>query len=233
MITNKLSLGFIKSPWHDQLYSITALMAWVTLSVIRITRLHWLIHPVHHMYHWASCNESSCHDHKYSILLGFIQWVTLSKRLYHWVSWTETPCHDHVYCITGLNGLSPLHHTVCITGLLELSPVHHTVCITGLRALSSPIQRRYQWASWTESFRYDHTYSIIRFHALGHRSPCKTIQKGFMYLVTLLWSHVQCTVSWTESPCPILADSITTLRLHNGFNFSVGPGKSRPSKVTS
>ncbi len=269
MITSTVSFwaSCNESPCHDHKYSfLLGFIQWVTLSIICIIDHHAMNHPVmitSTVFFLASYNESPCHDHKYSILLGFIQWVTLFNHMYHRVSWTETPCHDHVYCITGLNGLSPVHHTVCITrlralsfpvlcmyhwaswtescpsycmyhwspwsescpsycmchwasctkstrptqvtGLHGLSPVHHTVCVTGLRALSPPVQRIYHWTSWTvnsktvtvktESPCYDHTYSIIRFHALGHRSPCKIIQKGCMYLVTLLWSHVQCTVS--------------------------------------
>ncbi len=141
MITNKVSLGFIKSPWHDHLYSITALMAWITLSVIHITRLHWLSHPVHHMYHWASCNESPCHDHKYSILLGFIQWVTLSNHMSLGfmnrviMSWSRAFYH----CAYGLNhSVRYTYHSALLTkspcplyvslhGLYGLSPVYHTV----------------------------------------------------------------------------------------------------------
>jgi hypothetical protein len=80
----------------------------------------------------------------------------------------------------------------------------------------------------------------------------RTVLVGFMHRVTghpvksyrrASWSWSPCCghmpnvlyhrASWTESPCPILADRIKTLRLHNGFHFSVGPGKSQPSKVHS
>jgi hypothetical protein len=163
-------------------YSITCmLIAWFTLSVIRITRLHWLSHPVYHMYHWASCNESPCHDHKYSILLSFIEWVTLS---------------NHDVMITRIVSLVLVDWVLSIILYVSLGFVHYVhlsnAGITGLHGLSHPAMITRTVLLGFMHFVTGHPVHSCTtgLHGLGHPVVITCpVSLGFMDWVTLSWSH--------------------------------------------
>jgi hypothetical protein len=93
-------------------YSITTLMAWITLSIICIIEHHAMSHPVWSQVQYPSGLHTMSHPVQSPVSLGSINWNTMCharvlyhcahglnhpiRYMYHSASLTEPPCPSYV-----------------------------------------------------------------------------------------------------------------------------------------